>query len=82
MGIGLGVSSFPSSLSFVHAEYAVHSNGDWEKNPRACVVRLLRVALEHPFASPAGRYMPNLLVFIELSEEHRYASLIRFLVRK
>ncbi|OJT04025.1 Vegetative incompatibility protein HET-E-1 [Trametes pubescens] len=62
--------------TIVHSEYAVHSDGDWEKDPRGCMVRLLRVALEHPFASPAGRYTSNLLFSIELSEEHRYTSLI------
>lgn len=41
------------------------------------MVRLLRVALERPFASPARHYTSNFLFSIELSEEHRYASLIQ-----
>lgn len=60
--------------TIAHAEYIFHSEDDRENDPRNCMVRLLRVALEHPIAIAAGRYS-NVLLSIEISEQHRYAPL-------
>lgn len=60
--------------TIAHAEYIFHSEDDRENDPRNCMVRLLRVALEHPIAIAAGRYS-NVLLSNEISEQHRYAPL-------